>query len=48
MSIGYFISGWNATQSLAFLTLVFASVEVPLAAATDNFQVTVGMNFFFQ
>lgn len=29
-------------------TQVFASVEVPLEAATANFQVTVGMNFFFE
>jgi hypothetical protein len=33
---------------VAACTQVFASVEVPLEAATDNFQVTVGMNFFFQ
>jgi hypothetical protein len=33
---------------LAEWTQVFSSVEVPLEAATDNFQVTVGMNFFFQ
>jgi hypothetical protein len=27
---------------------LYASVEVPLEAATDNFQVTVGMNFFLR
>jgi hypothetical protein len=36
---GKLLAGW---------TQVFASMEVPLEAATDNFQVTVGMNFFFQ
>jgi hypothetical protein len=36
---GKLLAGW---------TQVFASVEVPLEAATDNFQVTVGMNFFFE
>lgn len=32
---------------LTHWTHVFASAEVPLEAATVNFQVTVGMNFFF-
>jgi hypothetical protein len=36
---GKLLAGW---------TQIFSSVEVPLEAATDNFQVTVGMNFFFE
>jgi hypothetical protein len=36
---GKLLTGW---------THLFASVEVPLEAATANFRVTVGMNFFFK
>jgi hypothetical protein len=38
VGMGKLLTGW---------TVVFASVEVPLEAATKNFQVTAGMNFFF-